>query len=483
MTELIHSIGGIITEPHLAASLISIIIKSSLIMVVAGLTMVVLRRRSSVVRSFILSLAFVVTLILPALTFITPSWQISLPAFFSLPMDVSASTVSDSGFQSIEPASEHSLSLSAFTMFITVWITGTLILLFRLLLGWYLMLRISKRSKKTDKLNIIELTDSILAKLKPRRPVALTFSADISSPVTIGYWNHTIIFPKHAQEWPMRNMEMSLTHELAHIKRYDTLWYLIGSVTAVLYWFNPLVWICRRMLVTEAEIVCDDFVLKNGSCAPAYAENLLGIARHINRKQFVIPVGVGMARRSELEGRLVSIMSDRKRIVSVKNSIFTLGILSALAFVLPLSGVQLLAVETDNQATLTGAHSAGEQSSDDTTKNEKQKVNEENPDPNDFVAVATMPEMTVSKQPEYPADAKKQNIEGDVWIKALVDKEGSVVKAMIGKSSGSKQLDKSALDAAYGCKFRPAMQEDKPVAVWITYKVSFVLDEKKEIVK
>jgi len=95
--------------------------------------------------------------------------------------------------------------------------------------------------------------------------------------------------------------------------------------------------------------------------------------------------------------------------------------------------------------------------------------------PDDFVDVEVMPEMIYQVQPEYPAEAKAQGIEGAVWIKALVDTVGNAIKAMVAKSSGSKALDEAALVAAKEFRFKPALKDNKPVAVWVTFKVDFVL--------
>ncbi len=71
-------------------------------------------------------------------------------------------------------------------------------------------------------------------------------------------------------------------------------------------------------------------------------------------------------------------------------------------------------------------------------------------------------------------------MQGIVWIKALVDKQGEVRKAMVDKSSGHQLLDDAALKAAYLNEYKPATQKDKPVAVWVKYQVNFELDGKKK---
>jgi len=99
------------------------------------------------------------------------------------------------------------------------------------------------------------------------------------------------------------------------------------------------------------------------------------------------------------------------------------------------------------------------------------------PAPDEFVPVEVPAEMIYEEVPEYPRLAKSAGMEAVVWVKALVDKDGEVKQAMILKSSGSKAgFDEAALEAAYDCKFKPAIQNGRPVAVWVSYQVEFVLD-------
>lgn len=98
------------------------------------------------------------------------------------------------------------------------------------------------------------------------------------------------------------------------------------------------------------------------------------------------------------------------------------------------------------------------------------------PPPDEFVPVEIYPEMIYQEQPEYPRLAKQAGITGVVWVKALVDKEGNVRDAIVGKSSGTASLDEAAVQAAFKNKFKPGVQNGHPVAVWVTYKVEFELN-------
>ena len=46
-------------------------------------------------------------------------------------------------------------------------------------------------------------------------------------------------------------------HELAHLKNGDLIVMQILNILNILYWFNPLVWICFNMVRKDMECVCD----------------------------------------------------------------------------------------------------------------------------------------------------------------------------------------------------------------------------------
>jgi len=98
------------------------------------------------------------------------------------------------------------------------------------------------------------------------------------------------------------------------------------------------------------------------------------------------------------------------------------------------------------------------------------------PAPDDFVPVEIYPVMIYEETPKYPRLAEGAGITGRVWVKVLVDEDGNVMKSMVGKTSGTESLDLAAVEASYKNKFKPGIQNGRPVKVWVTYKVDFKLD-------
>jgi protein TonB len=76
--------------------------------------------------------------------------------------------------------------------------------------------------------------------------------------------------------------------------------------------------------------------------------------------------------------------------------------------------------------------------------------------------------------PVYPEIARKANLEGQVWVRIWVDKEGKVRRAELLKSE-SEIFNQPALEAVRQWLFSPALQQGKPVDVWVALCFRFKL--------
>ncbi len=82
---------------------------------------------------------------------------------------------------------------------------------------------------------------------------------------------------------------------------------------------------------------------------------------------------------------------------------------------------------------------------------------------------------SIQKALKYPEIARKAGIEGRVVIQVLVSEKGKVIKTRIIKSLGHSGCDEAAVKAIRGVKWKPALQRDKPVKVWVAIPVIFRL--------
>jgi len=102
--------------------------------------------------------------------------------------------------------------------------------------------------------------------------------------------------------------------------------------------------------------------------------------------------------------------------------------------------------------------------------------NSDLPKPGDYVAYSISPAPLNVLRPVYPSICRTMGAEGKVTLHVLVDKGGQVAKVRVLKSSGNEALDEAAMEALRASTFSPALQGDKPVAVWLSYPVVFSLE-------
>jgi TonB family protein len=131
-----------------------------------------------------------------------------------------------------------------------------------------------------------------------------------------------------------------LLHELAHVRRGDFAAHLLARTSLGLYWWNPLAWIAWREFLKEQERAADDLVLSAGAAAAEYAGHLLEIARTMQTAPAIGWAALAMARRSQLEGRLLAILDSRVSRKTPRRASAWVAALLAVAMVAPVAAVR-----------------------------------------------------------------------------------------------------------------------------------------------
>jgi len=98
---------------------------------------------------------------------------------------------------------------------------------------------------------------------------------------------------------------------------------------------------------------------------------------------------------------------------------------------------------------------------------------EELPKFGEYVYVEELPEAITKVAPLYPDLAREASVDGTVMVQALVGKDGRVRDTRVVKSI--PMLDAAAVAAVRQWVFKPALSNNKPVAVWVAVPVKFTL--------
>ena len=91
----------------------------------------------------------------------------------------------------------------------------------------------------------------------------------------------------------------------------------------------------------------------------------------------------------------------------------------------------------------------------------------------EYVQVDELPEAVTKVAPTYPEDARREGIDGTVLVQALVLRDGAVAETRVMKSIPA--LDAAAVDCVRQWRFKPALKDGRPVAVWLAVPIRFSL--------
>lgn len=93
-------------------------------------------------------------------------------------------------------------------------------------------------------------------------------------------------------------------------------------------------------------------------------------------------------------------------------------------------------------------------------------------------APADRPAEPVARlQPDYPPAAARSREEGTVVLNVAVDASGNPGDIDFVDRSGSRELDRAAMQAVRQWRFKPAMKGGKPVASTVQVPIEFTLEQ------
>ncbi len=448
----------------------SIAVKGAVVIGLALVSISIWKRCSAACRHLILTLAIFSTLLVAVTDIAFPGWYSEyLPSFA---LGLSNSVLAEASTGATDIAGRHSPLLHWTSWLMLCWLAGFLLVSVRYAIGMRRVHSVIRRAEPVDSRLLSEAVLRCRRHLAIRRNVTVRESDEAEFPFSFGWLKPSVILPRAAAGWSKERIETVILHELAHIKRADFLFDWLAIISRTLYWFNPLIWIAVHRLRYERECATDDYVVSAGINTRGYARDLVEIARLSAISSRCIIAELAMAHRFRLTSRIKAIL-DTSRLrnrVSLKTIVLS-GILT-LAITLSLAGVQTWAGDESRQ------DSSGTVA--DSARGDDSVLLEDYPSPDEFVKIDESPQAVNLPQPGYPDEARSSGIEGDVWVKILVSKDGEVRDALILKSSGMQLLDDAALESAKKSTWQPATRDGEPVAVWVAFKIQFRLDDKEK---
>jgi beta-lactamase regulating signal transducer with metallopeptidase domain len=388
-----------IGETLLAAAL-----RGSIVLLVAGIAVTLLRSRPAALRHTIWSLAIASQLALPIATLLMPQQTIdlgpigasitramtsvvaaartsggggeaeagkreareSVPADQSSPTGAGSLRAADQPTGAAQASAQQTPSASnsqntpadfsgAIGFLTLLWGVGAFLMLVRFGIGTVLVARETRRANRPISREWVLLAGQIQDEMNLQRDAALLWGTRREVPYTWGILSPVVCLPSDADKWSIDRLRIVMIHELAHVERFDTFGEFIAQLALVIFWFNPLLWLAVRRMRTEREHACDDRVLMRGVKPSTYVEELVMMMKSIGSGSIAPGFGaIAMAQRTQFEARMFAVLDERADRHAVgRRSIFgaALGMIALLLVVASVRPVSASAATRGQAAT------------------------------------------------------------------------------------------------------------------------------------
>ena len=302
------------TFPAFAAPLFNHLWQSTVVLGLAWMLTVLLRRNPARVRYGIWMLA--------SLKFLVPfAFLVSLGEYWAKP--IARKTVGSglytavdeigqpfqSSFASVAHVAHGSDSWFAFfpAALAALWICGFMAVLIRWLVRWMRVATIAGRALPVAEGREFEALRAAAWNAGVRQAIPLRVSSHAIEPGVFGMVRPMLLWPSGiSAQLDDGQIASIMAHEVEHVRRRDNLTAAIHIFVQALFWFHPAVhWLSGR-LMEERERACDEKVLELSGRPDTYAESILRVCAFCLEPPMPCVSGVS---GSDLKQRIVRIMT------------------------------------------------------------------------------------------------------------------------------------------------------------------------------
>ncbi len=236
------------------------------------------RKRNPRARYALYCTSLMLMLLAPAITFARYSAQ---------PLDFASQTASLSaaGTGALERIADTANTLRSsggplLPWIAALWFAGVVGLSLRWTGGWlYLRFHVSRRTTPAQA-ELAARVDRVRERISLHRAVRVLRADWLAAPAVTGWLRPVLLIPgATVLGLSTDQLEAILAHELAHIRRHDSLVNLLQRVAETLLFFHPVVWWVSRRITQERECCCDELAVRACGDPLSYAKALLAIER------------------------------------------------------------------------------------------------------------------------------------------------------------------------------------------------------------
>ncbi len=245
------------------------------------------------------------------------------------------------------------------TILLGIWLAGILVMVVRTARSSLRLQNIRQSALPLQNPAICRLYRHCLKELHIRKEIPIYSTTFLQSPVIIGFLRPRIYLPIHiisdyskidtdklcqasCGSSPsgmngLHQIRYMLLHELQHYRHKDALAGYLMTLTGILYWFNPMVWIALKEMRNDREIACDTSVLNmlEPDSYEDYGMTLIHFAEKLSRPAFPFSAGLS-GNMSQMKRRILNIAAyetptAKKRLTGMTAFLMVTVLLTSLA--------------------------------------------------------------------------------------------------------------------------------------------------------
>ena len=245
------------------------------------------------------------------------------------------------------------------TILLGIWLAGILVMVVLTARSSLRLQNIRQSALPLQNPAIRRLYRHCLKELHIRKEIPIYSTAFLQSPVIIGFLRPRIYLPIHiisdyskidtdkfcqasCGSSPsgmngLHQIRYMLLHELQHYRHKDALAGYLMTLTGILYWFNPMVWIALKEMRNDREIACDTSVLNmlEPDSYEDYGMTLIHFAEKLSRPAFPFAAGLS-GNMSQMKRRILNIAAyetptAQKRLTGMTAFLMVTVLLTSLA--------------------------------------------------------------------------------------------------------------------------------------------------------
>jgi TonB family protein len=334
------------------------------------------------------------------------------------------------------PLPSASIFAPGMTWLVLLWLAGIIVLSLRALGGWHLAQSLGRRDTLAVPPALLQRCHGLQRRLAVVWPVRFLLSRRIDVPVVIGWLRPVILIPVSAiAGLSPHQLDALILHELAHIRRFDTVTNILLAAVETVLFYHPAVWWVSRHVRIEREHCSDDLAVSACGDAAMYVEALTSL------ETWKATAGLALAANGgKLKGRVARLLN-----APAESRRFSLSAITGLA---------LLSVVAASVAMAAPASRA-----------------------KDATSIRPIPETHTL--PPYPRESIHLKEEGRVLLEVTIGTDGAVSRALVFKPSGHERLDVAAAQFVKShWRWQPATRAGKPVPTTTRVSVVFKLAPK-----